>query len=458
MLSKEDNELVTNTDPGTPMGELFRRFWLPIALAEELPGPDCAPIRVKVLSEDLIAFRDSSGRPGLVDAYCPHRGAPMFFGRNEEDGLRCVYHGWKFDVSGACVDLPNAPEGETFKHKVQIKSYPCVDAGRLVFAYMGPKEKKPPFPEFEWTRMSLDHVYVTKFRLECNYLQAMEGDYDPGHGPFLHTTLDDVHIPNPLYPQARQQNQIQTFNRPMDPNEPFPRAVGSRRVNETAKQSWGYLEDNDSGLWSIRGQEKDGKASAFVSPWMMPIYCTAGIAGPNTYSTNMRIPIDQKSLMFYRLRWSYAPIPEKDLDEYKHGEFFYPAVIPGTWTPRDNVHNDYNINRVAQKYFTYSGIKTFPLQDIAMMENQWGPLANRELEHLTSSDYQIIYIRRRLLKTAKALAEGIEPSEPWHPEAYRYHTANVTIEGSLDEAVRQAKALASESRVEGAKVAPQIAV
>jgi phenylpropionate dioxygenase-like ring-hydroxylating dioxygenase large terminal subunit len=114
MLSKEDNELITNTNKGTPMGELFRRFWLPVALQSELPGPDCTPVRVKVMNEDLIAFRDTSGNPGLVDAYCPHRGAPMFFGRNEEDGLRCVYHGWKFDVTGTCVDLPNAPEGETF--------------------------------------------------------------------------------------------------------------------------------------------------------------------------------------------------------------------------------------------------------------------------------------------------------------------------------------------------------
>jgi phenylpropionate dioxygenase-like ring-hydroxylating dioxygenase large terminal subunit len=382
----------------------------------------------------------------------------MFFGRNEENGLRCVYHGWKFDVDGTCVDLPNAPEGETFKNKIHIKSYPCHEAGRLVFAYMGPAEKKPPFPEFEWASLPQSHVYVTKFRLECNYLQAMEGDYDPGHGPFLHTVLDDVHIPNPLFPNARQNNQLQNFNKPIPADEPFPRAVGSRRVTEATKQSWGFIEENDSGLWSIRGQERDGKATAFVSPWMMPIYCTAGIAGPNTYSTNMRIPIDSRSLMFYRLRWSYSPIPERDLAEYRNGEFFYPATIPGTWTPRDNVHNDYNIDRVAQKYFSYSGIKTFPLQDIAMMENQWGPLADRTQEHLTSSDYQIIYIRRRLMATAKALREGIEPKEPWHPEAYRYHTANVTIDGTLEEAIAQAKAMASSSYKDAQKVAPQIRV
>ncbi len=162
------------------MGELFRRFWLPVALAEELPGADCVPLRVKVLNEDLIAFRGTDGRVGLIDAYCPHRGAPLFFGRNEENGLRCVYHGWKFDVDGVCTDLPNAPEGDTFKDKIKVKYYPAVEAGDLIWAFMGPADKKPPMPEFEWLHMPSSHRYVSKFRLECNYLQAMEGDYDPG--------------------------------------------------------------------------------------------------------------------------------------------------------------------------------------------------------------------------------------------------------------------------------------
>src|SRR3954451_6844388 len=172
------------------MGDLFRRFWLPVALSEELPGPDCIPVRVRVLGEDLIAFRDSNGKVGLVDAFCPHRGAPMFFGRNEEEGLRCVYHGWKFDITGACVDLPNSPEGDTYKNKVEITSYACEDKGDLIWAYMGPKDKQPPFPEFEWTKLPRSHRYVTKFVEQCNYLQAMEGDYAPSHARFLHSTLD----------------------------------------------------------------------------------------------------------------------------------------------------------------------------------------------------------------------------------------------------------------------------
>src|SRR5918998_6120570 len=135
MLSKEDNELATNTNRGTPMGELFRRFWLPVALSSELPGPDCTPLRVRILGEDLIAFRDTDGRVGLVDAYCPHRGAPMFFGRNEENGLRCVYHGWKFDVDGECVDMPNEPAESNFKTKIRTTAYPCREFGGLIWAY-----------------------------------------------------------------------------------------------------------------------------------------------------------------------------------------------------------------------------------------------------------------------------------------------------------------------------------
>src|SRR5262245_27930946 len=150
MLSKEDNEVLVRVGPGTAMGELFRRFWLPALLSQELPGPDSVPVRLRLLGEDLIAFRDTEGRAGILDAYCAHRNAPLFFGRNEESGLRCVYHGWKFDVSGACTDIPNTPEGETFKAKVQLKSYPVVEGSGMVWVYMGPAARRPPEPGFAW--------------------------------------------------------------------------------------------------------------------------------------------------------------------------------------------------------------------------------------------------------------------------------------------------------------------
>jgi phthalate 4,5-dioxygenase oxygenase subunit len=179
---------------------------------------------------------------------------------------------------------------------------------------------------------------------------------------------------------------------------------------------------------------------------MLPIFCTAGIGGPNTYFSNMRVPIDNESLMFFRLRWSYDAIPEDELNEYKTGGYYYPELIPGTLIPSDNVHNDYNVDREKQKSVNYTGIRTFPLQDIAMMENQWGPIADRTQEHLTSYDYMIIHVRQRLLRAARALAEGIEPSEPWHPEAYCYRREQARG-ATREEAIANVKAKALSSRL-----------
>ena len=151
MLTREENDLLTRTGPGTPMGRLLRRYWVPVLFSRQLSGPDCPPVRVKVLGEKLVAFRDSRARPALVDERCPHRGASLFFGRNEEEGLRCVYHGWKFETAGTCVDMPSEPPQSNFRHKVKLTAYPCTERGGLVWAYMGPAERMPEFPELEWT-------------------------------------------------------------------------------------------------------------------------------------------------------------------------------------------------------------------------------------------------------------------------------------------------------------------
>jgi phenylpropionate dioxygenase-like ring-hydroxylating dioxygenase large terminal subunit len=451
MLAKEDNELITNTNAGTPMGELFRRYWLPVALSQELAGPDCPPVRVRVLGEDLIAFRDSNGKPGLVDAFCPHRGAPMFFGRNEEEGLRCVYHGWKFDVTGACVDLPNSPEGDTYKNTVEIRAYPCEDKGDLIWAYMGPKEKKPPFPEFEWTKLPRANRYVTKFVEQCNYLQAMEGDYDPSHARFLHSTLTPVTAERGSILEAGSQQNI--FYSNVESDEPFPRAVGNRRVknmdaslpNQRGAGLAAKLIDKDHAMLSAQVMERpDGKIEASVNAtWWMPIFCTAGISFPGHFSSNMRIPIDNESLMFYRLRWSFEEITDDQLAEYKNGGYSHPELIPGTWMPKANLQNDYLIDRVAQKNLTYSGIKTFPLQDIALIEAQWGPIAKREYEHLVRADYMIIHVRQRLLKAAKDIQAGLDPEGPFHPELYRFHRESAigdTEEQAIANAIEKAMA------------------
>src|SRR5215218_5114903 len=189
MLSAELNALITQTNRGTPMGELFRRFWLPVMHPDELPAPDCPPVRTRILGEDLVAFRDSNGAVGLVGAFCPHRRAPLFYGRNEECGLRCVYHGWKFDTAGNCVDMPSEPEESNFKDKVQLKAYPTREWGGVIWAYLGPPEHMPERPPLmEWGLVGPEQRRVTKNFQECNYLQALEGDNDTAHVSYLHSS------------------------------------------------------------------------------------------------------------------------------------------------------------------------------------------------------------------------------------------------------------------------------
>ncbi|MFN0072262.1 MAG: Rieske 2Fe-2S domain-containing protein [Chloroflexota bacterium] len=414
MLSREDNELLTQTGPGTPMGELFRRFWLPVMLSEEIPAPDCTPVKVRVLGEDLIAFRDSSGNPGLVDAYCPHRGAPMFFGRNEDAGLRCVYHGWKFDVSGQCVELPNVPEGETHKERVRIPAYPVHDRAGMIFAYLGPAEKQPPFPEHEWIDLPEDRRYVRKYLLQCNYKQAMEGDYDGSHVAFLHSTLDS-NISNPG--NRIREGQISVRNK-------TPRYVD--------------MTDTDYGMMFVtEGVQDDGRAVINVGHWLMPCASTAGIAGPNTQSTNIRVPIDDNHCWMYRFRWSDDPFTQNQVFEDRYGGYTYPEQIPGQYLSKANKDNDYLIDRIAQKNISFTGIGPFPIQDLAMMEDQRGSIMDRSKEHLVSSDSAIIRVRQHLLNAARALRQGVEPVEPWRPGAYRVRTVRtMTVpEGQSKEAV-----------------------
>lgn len=176
MLNASDNELLTRTGLETLLGALFRRFWHPVLLSEELPEPDGTPVRLRVLGEDLVAFRDTNGEVGIVDAYCPHRRAGMFFGRNEECGLRWVYHSWKFDVHGDCVDMPTEPRDSSFKDKVKIKAYPTVEYGGCVWVHMGPPDKQPVLPHLESARVPDSQRVVSRSMQECNYMQALEGE------------------------------------------------------------------------------------------------------------------------------------------------------------------------------------------------------------------------------------------------------------------------------------------
>jgi phthalate 4,5-dioxygenase oxygenase subunit len=186
MLTAQDNALLTQVGPGTPMGNLLRRYWMPVLLSNEVSEPDSPPVRARILGEDLVAFRDTENRVGLVAQACPHRGASLFFGRNEEEGLRCVYHGWKFDTTGACVDMPSEPAESNFKTKVRVAAYPTRESGGIVWAYFGPPEKQPEFRDFGSESLTPEQWRASKVRVQCNWVQSMEGNLDTSHISWLH--------------------------------------------------------------------------------------------------------------------------------------------------------------------------------------------------------------------------------------------------------------------------------
>ena len=186
MISTDQNALLTETGPGTPIGALFRRYWLPVLLASELLEADCPPVRVKLLGERPIAFRDTTGEIGLIEEFCAHRGVSLWFGRNEEGGIRCPYHGWKYDRTGQCVEVPSEPDESGYCQKIKLAGDPCVERGSVIWAYVGPKELQPAAPAYEWCAIPDRHRYVSKRVQECNFLQAMEGGPDSIHSSFLH--------------------------------------------------------------------------------------------------------------------------------------------------------------------------------------------------------------------------------------------------------------------------------
>jgi hypothetical protein len=344
---------------------------------------------------------------------------------------------------------------------VKITAYPCQEAGGIVFAYTGPRDKQPPFPDFDFAKVPASNIYVTKFQLECNWLQATEGDFDPSHVAFLHSTLDN-NASNPQFQFQNARNPLtgtgptNTLMGPVPEDEPFPFAVGNRRFKKDDRRAKDTLEDIDGAMYAIsRITRPDGQEQAnVILRFLMPVFCPPGIVRPNHFAGNYRVPIDNEKMMFFRLRWAREPLTSDDIVYYKQGGYAYPEMIPGTWKTRANVFNDYEVDRLGQKNHLYSGIKTFPLQDIAMMENQWGPLAKRELEHLVAMDYHMIYLRRKLLQAARNMRDGIEPIEPWLPQTYHYHSASAIVEnGDFEAAVAAAKQKAKQSLVAAPKAA-----
>ena len=419
-MNTEENQLLTRTGPGTAMGEVFRRFWLPILLAEELPAPDCAPVRVKVLGEELIAFRDTDGRIGLLDRYCAHRHTDLFFGRNEECGLRCVYHGWKYDVEGNCVDQPSEPPEFVFKDDIKLTSYPCRERGGLIWTYMGPADLEPELPELEWARVPPAHRYLRKYIVDCNYLQAMEGDIDSTHVPFLHSYLGEE--------AQRRLRRLQ--------------GGSSRLYTEQGLPKWYKIsvKDTDYGLmFGFYRQTEDENIDWHITHWLMPAYTLiAGGTPGQTLRCNTRAPIDDENFAFFRVQWNpERPLTAEEIAEYEQGTSFE-EVIPGTFLPKRNKENDWLIDRELQKSWNFTGIRSIPEQDQAITISM-GPILDRTKEHLGSSDTAIHALRRKLLQAARGVLEGTDPYAAYHGDAYRVRQLDIVLKKDIpwDEGSRE---------------------
>jgi phthalate 4,5-dioxygenase oxygenase subunit len=387
MLSPEDNELLTRTGAGTPMGDLMRRYWVPALLSKQLSEPDAPPVRVQIMGEKLVAFRDSQGRIGLLNEQCPHRTASLFFGRNEECGLRCVYHGWKFDVDGNCVDLPSEPPGGNFQSKVRAKSYPCLERGGLIWTYMGPPEKKPEFPDLIWTRIPDDHLYVTRRIQDSNWLQAMEGGFDTSHLAFLHTGTAE---------RSRRTVPSQYPAIPVEGGYVFGTA---REVNPGET------------LWS---------ANLMFLPFHK-VFAT------NPEAAHVWVPIEDETTMLYSADyWVDRPLSAEDLKRTTDYHGIHTENIPGTDRAVQNKGNDYLIDRELQASgVSYTGMRGLGVQDSAVQESM-GPIADRTKEHLGVSDTAIIQIRKLLLETLRDVAAGKEPAG-LDPENFQVRSTRFTL-------------------------------
>jgi phthalate 4,5-dioxygenase oxygenase subunit len=382
MLRAQDSELITRTGPKTPMGEVFRQYWLPALLSEELPENDCPPVRVKLLSERLIAFRDSAGKLGLIDEFCAHRGVSLWFGRNEECGLRCPYHGWKFSVTGECLDIPSEPEESGFRKKIKLKSYPLVERGGILWTYMGPPELQPPLPSWEFIMVKPAQTFSSKRLQQCNWLQALEGGIDSAHVSFLHR--GDLN------------------------SDPLFKGTRGNEYNLNDFRPHFEIVEHSSGLYiGARRQAEDGNYYWRITPWVMPCFTMVPPRGDHPIHGHFWIPIDDENCW----AWSFDYHPVRNLTDaevgaMRDGKGIHVKYVPGTYLPMANKDNDYLIDRAAQRVgTTYSGVEGIAMQDASLQESM-GPIVDRTRENLTTTDNGIIMARIKLLKAAKALAAG----------------------------------------------------
>jgi phenylpropionate dioxygenase-like ring-hydroxylating dioxygenase large terminal subunit len=419
MLKQEENELITRVGPGTPMGNFMREYWVPAMLSSEVPTPDSDPLRVLLLGEQLIGFRDTNGKVGLLANNCPHRGASLFFGRNEEAGLRCVYHGWKFDAMGNCIDMPNEPAESDFKQKVKAVAYPTTERGGIVWAYLGPRTTPPPMPDVEGNMQPESGAMVRCTQLACNWLQILEGDIDTTHVGFLH------------YGGLNADEQI-------------PGSFSEWQLRE--KTAHFEVIDTEGGTaYGARRPAGPDQVYWRIAQWCFPFYTFTppGVLGTKK-GGSARVPLDDNHTMTYSMVSGrnrpapggsniFVPSPQKPNTTDWYGRF----------RPEQELENDFLIDREAQRKNEgpsgFTGITGIAMQDAAVTTSM-GTIYDRSKERLGTTDAMVIRVRRKLIQAVQAhMSHGVTPPGVDDPEVYRVRSGGVFLPPDADwvEATRE---------------------
>jgi len=421
MLSREENDFLTRTGAGTPMGALVRRYWIPVLRADEL-APGGRVKRVQLLGERLVAYRTPRGMPGLIGEFCPHRGASFYFGRVEDDGMRCVYHGWKFGLDGRCHETPNEPPESNFAAKLSHSAYPCVERGGLVWTYMGPGEA-PALPALEWMNLPGAHVFASKRVQECNWFQGLEGGIDSSHISFLHAPL---------------QHSNTRVTRDMDRV-----SFGVGAAVETGDRAPRFdVRDTEYGvLIGARRTQPDGQWHWRVSQFAMPFYTMppAGI-GEKIVQSHMWVPMDDGHVVNWMVTWhTERPLTSEEVRLHVEGKGSHVCdYAPATSDPYGDIRtaanrsNDYHMDWEVHRTTMFCGIPGFGVQDQAIQESQ-GAIVDRSQERLGSADSAIIQVRKRLLSAARGLQEPGALAPPGlDPTPYVLRTASAVLAPDAD--------------------------
>ncbi|HZS64441.1 MAG TPA: Rieske 2Fe-2S domain-containing protein [Xanthobacteraceae bacterium] len=405
MLTVEENDLLCRVEGDAPMGQLMRQHWIPVCLSEEVPEPDGTPIRVRLLGEDLVVFRDTNGRVGVLDEYCPHRRASLVYGRNEECGLRCLYHGWKVDVEGNVVEMPSEPSQSGLTEKVKHKAYPTHECAGFVWAYMGAVETMPEFERPAFAPSEQTRVSIVKIHVPCNWAQVLEGQIDSAHSSVLHAS--DMRPAKVTRAGALETHWVR------------PSTDKSPRM-ETERTSYGFH------YAAIRRPIMNAQTHDYVRKTVYIAPFTALIPPNDTYNIAALLsPTDDTHTVFHFIAWSEGR--GIDQESWRKFNMARPGIdLDVHFNNLRNRENNYLQNRDLMKLGSATGIAGIPNQDIAMWATM-GPIADRTRERLGASDIAIVEFRRLMVDAARTMKAGgpaLGRTEP-----HIAHTSIASFEG-----------------------------